>query len=70
MAGEDSDVDLIIVSPEFAGMRFRHRPVGFYDFWNLDYAVEFLCYTSEEFNKLKNQVTIVREAVETGIEVE
>jgi len=27
------------------------------------------CYTSEEFDKLKNQITIVKEAVEEGMEI-
>lgn len=65
----DSDIDLIIVSEDFAGKRFRHRPLGFYDYWMLEYPVDFLCYTTEEFDKLKDQVTIVRDAVETGIEI-
>ena len=40
-----------------------------YDYWNLNYPVDFLCYTPKEFNKLKNQITIVREAVRDGIEI-
>ena len=66
---KDSDIDLIIVSKDFEGKKFRYRPVGLYDYWDLDYAVDFLCYTPEEFEKLKNEVSIVREAVETGIEI-
>ncbi len=64
---EDSDIDLIIVSEKFKDKKFRHRAIGFYDYWDLDYPVDFLCYTPEEFNKLKNQITIVREAVKTGV---
>lgn len=64
-----SDIDLIIVSPKFSGTEFRYRSVGFYKYWNLDNPFDFLCYTPEEFNKLKKQVTIVREAVREGIEV-
>jgi len=66
---EDSDIDLVIVSQEFAGRAFRYRPVGFYEFWKLNHPVDFFCYTSEEFEKFSKQVTIVREAVETGIEI-
>jgi len=40
-----------------------------YDYWNLNYPVDFLCYSPEEFNKLKKQITIVRGAVENGIEI-
>ena len=64
-----SDFDLIIVSEKFRKKRSLRRAIGFYDYWNLDYPVDFLCYTPEEFNKLKNQITIVREAVKEGIEI-
>ena len=64
-----SDIDLIVVSKEFQAKKFRYRPIGFYKHWNLDYPVDFLCYTPEEFNKLKKQITIVKEAVENGIEI-
>ena len=64
-----SDVDLIIVSSKFSDMEFRHRQIGFYKYWNLDMPFDFLCYTPEEFNKLKKQITIVREAVREGIEI-
>ncbi|MEK6872950.1 MAG: nucleotidyltransferase domain-containing protein [Nanoarchaeota archaeon] len=64
-----SDFDLIIVSNNFNNVNSLNRGLGFYDYWDLDYPVDFLCYTPEEFNKLKKQITIVREAVETGIEI-
>lgn len=66
---KDSDIDLIVVSKDFEGKKFRYRAVGLYDYWDLDYPVDFLCYTPKEFNKLKKQITIVREAVENGIEI-
>ncbi len=68
-AGDESDVDLIIVSSTFKGEKFRYRPLGFHKYWRSDYPVDFLCYTPEEFNKLRMQITIVREAVENGIEI-
>ena len=64
-----SDVDLIIVSSKFYGEKTYKRARRLYDYWNLNYPVDFLCYTPEEFNKLKKQVTIVREAVNKGIEI-
>ena len=66
---KDSDIDLLIVSKDFRDKKFRYRAIGFYDYWDLDYPVDFLCYTPEEFNKLKKQITIVKEAVEKGIEI-
>jgi len=64
-----SDFDLMIISKNFRGKKFRYRSLGFYQYWNSDYPVDFLCYTPEEFNRLKKQVTIVREAVKRGIEI-
>ena len=67
--GEDSDIDLILVSKEFKGISVLRRPVPFYLDWDVGYPVDFLCYTPEEFEKLKNQITIVREAVRSGVEI-
>jgi hypothetical protein len=64
-----SDIDLIVVSDKFRGLKFRRRPLLLYDYWNLDYPVDFLCYTPEEFEKLRKMITIVREAVKEGIEI-
>jgi|SRR3989344_2039803 len=64
-----SDFDLIIVSQKFRKKVSFRRSLGFYKYWNLDYPVDFLCYTPEEFNRLKKQITIVKEAVEKGIEI-
>ena len=64
---KDSDIDLIIVSKKFREKKFRYRSLGFYNYWNLNYPVDFLCYTPEEFAQLKKQITIVREAVREGI---
>ncbi|MFH1521530.1 MAG: nucleotidyltransferase domain-containing protein [archaeon] len=62
-----SDFDLIIVSEDFKGEDSLNRAIGFYDYWDLDYPVDFLCYTPEEFNNLKKRITIIREAVKGGI---
>ena len=66
---KDSDIDLIIVSPKFRRLNFFKRGAKMYDYWSLNYPVDFLCYTPEEFNKSKKQITIVREAVKKGVEI-
>ena len=66
---KNSDIDLIIVSPKFRQLNFFKRGARMYDYWTLRKPVDFLCYTPEEFNKLKKQITIVKEAVENGIEI-
>ncbi|MDP3990160.1 MAG: nucleotidyltransferase domain-containing protein [archaeon] len=62
-----SDFDIIVVSSSFRKKKSLKRSLGFYKRWNLDYPVDFLCYTPEEFNKLKKEITIVQKAVREGI---
>ena len=64
-----SDFDLVIVSSDFRNKPTFKRSLGFRKYWGLDYPVDFLCYTPMEFNKLKKQITIIREAVNKGIEI-
>ena len=68
-AHKDSDIDLILVSHKFRGKKSFKRSIGFYKYWNLDYPVDFICYTPEEFDKLKKQITLVRDAIKRGIEI-
>jgi len=66
---DESDVDLIIVSPDFEGLDFFQRGAKMYDYWVLDLPVDFLCYTPEEFDKLKKKISIVSEAIKQGKEI-
>jgi len=66
---KDSDIDLIIVSDDFKEMNFFERVSRMYDYWVLDYPVDFLCYTKEEFKNLKKRISIVKMALEEGIEI-
>jgi len=62
-----SDVDLIIVSPNFKKIRFPKRSWDFYNLWNIDLPVDYLCFTPEEFEKQKKKVSIVSMALKEGI---
>lgn len=65
-----SDVDLIVVSKSFSNLNFRQRAAKMYDYWELDYPVDFLCYTPHEFNTLKRrQGSLISQAVKEGIEI-
>ncbi len=64
-----SDVDLIIVSPRFKKLKSFQRPTTLRLKWNLDYPVDLLCYTPEEFEIRKKQPSIIKEAIERGIEI-
>jgi predicted nucleotidyltransferase len=64
-----SDVDLIVVSPRFRKLNSIERGARMYDYWDLDCPADFLCYTPAEFDRLKMRPTLVRDAVEHGIEL-
>lgn len=67
--GKDSDIDMILVSKLFRGRKFFKRGVGLHKYWKLDYPVDFLCYTPEEFNKSSRRVSIVSQAIKEGMEL-
>jgi len=62
-----SDFDLIIVSDDFEKVNIFERAGMMYDYWEIDYPVDFICLTSKEFNKLKKGITLVSEALKKGI---
>lgn len=64
-----SDIDLIIVSSKFRRIKSFKRARRLYDHWNLDYPVDFLCFTPEEFNNLRKHFSIVSQALKEGIEI-
>jgi len=65
----ESDYDLVIVSPAFAGKNVVDRAVAVLDLWKGPSELQPLCYTPAEFKKLSEQITIVAEAVREGIEL-
>lgn len=66
---EHSDIDLIVVSSDFARIDFTSCARLMQEFWSARHAVDFLCYTPEEFEKLSSRITLVRDAVREGIRV-
>lgn len=68
-ARRGSDVDLIVVSPKFRRKNAIDRASPLHLAWDLDYPVDFLCSTPEEFGKLARRPSIVREALEEGIPI-
>ncbi|HII17598.1 TPA: nucleotidyltransferase domain-containing protein [Candidatus Woesearchaeota archaeon] len=64
-----SDYDFILVSPDFSKMKFTERISKIYPYWKFNDTIEPLCYTPEEFERLRNQITIVNEAVREGVQV-
>jgi len=70
---KNSDVDLIIISPDFADIQFTKRSPFLYQLWHMDlnmnYPVDFVCYTTDEYNQLKNKISLVSQAVKEGMEI-
>lgn len=67
---EDSDYDVLIVSDDFKGKVFSKRISEMYDYWDyFPLDIEPLCYTVKEFEKMRERIGIVQQALEEGIEV-
>ena len=62
-----SDLDLILVSPWFASVPFLRRPVAILELLDYPGGLELLCYTPEEFEEKRQELGIVRVALEEGI---
>jgi len=62
----DSDVDLIVVSDAFRRKNAVDRAYLMRLEWDLDYAVDFLCYTRDEFRVYSKAPGIVRQALREG----
>ena len=63
---QESDFDLIVVSKAFGKSNFFKRTEKMYDYWSEKAPLEVFCYTPKEFNKKKNEIGIVKNAVETA----
>ena len=64
-----SDFDFVVVSKGFRNVDRLERSARMYDFWTYMYPAEFLCYTPEEFRRLKGRSFILKEALDEGIEL-
>jgi predicted nucleotidyltransferase len=66
---EDSDIDCVIVSEKFAGTPFVNRPGNIF---KIDFPldVSFFCYTTSEFEIIKEESIVIDDAVKNGIEVD
>jgi len=63
----ESDYDFVVVSPDFDGVPFLKRLPDLYELWEADVGVDVLCYTPAEFEMLRSQPTIVRDAHNNGV---
>ena len=66
---EWSDYDFIVVSPDFEGISFIDRGSLLFPLREHGASYDFLCYTPEEYARLKSETTMVREAARTGVRI-
>jgi predicted nucleotidyltransferase len=64
-----SDLDLVLVSPFFAATPVLKRAVTVLEMLDYPGGLELLCYTPEEFDARRQELGIVRVAIDEGIEV-
>ena len=64
-----SDFDLIIVSPIFAGLDFFQRWHLVRTSWKENTGADFFCYSPEEYEELKEEISVPGEAVRSGVRV-
>jgi hypothetical protein len=68
-ATEDSDLDVIVVAEAFSDIPFLKRMPMLLKLVNFAKHIDFLCYTPEEFERLRNSSTIIAQALEEGVVV-
>lgn len=61
-----SDYDFVLVSEEFSGKPFTRRASQLYRYWPDKYDLEVLCYTPDEWNRLKDKRGILLNAQKEG----
>ncbi len=61
-----SDLDLLLVSPDFASVPFIDRPAEILKSWDQPYDLEPLCYKPQEYEKLRGMTGIVTVAGREG----
>ena len=62
-----SDFDFVIVSDVFSAIPFVKRASRLYQYWQERADLEALCYTKEEWSRMKNKRGILLNAQQHGI---
>lgn len=68
-ANKISDIDIILVSDFFKDLKFLKRMPYVLKKVKFKKHVDYLCYTPQELNKIKETSFIVREAIREGIDI-
>lgn len=65
-AGEGSDLDVIVVSNFFQGTPFLKRMPLLLKLVRFEKHIDFLCYTEDEFERIKHTSSTVNAALKEG----
>lgn len=65
----ESDIDLILVSEKFRGIKFIYRMGQFLKKIDFPRHIDAICYTPEEFEKKRKEIGIVSEAIQQGFKI-
>ena len=68
-ARPDSDLDLIIVAEAFAGIPFVRRMAYVLGLARFPKHVDYLCYTREEFTRIRESSSVVQGALQEAAEL-
>lgn len=66
-ATDESDIDVIIVSEFFKGIKFIKRMAVVLKKIRFPRHVDFICYTPDEFEKIQDSSIVVKSALTEGI---
>ena len=64
---QDSDADVVLVSRGFSNLSFPRRLSAVSELWMEKTRMDALCYTPEEFKRLKLKSYVLSAAVREGI---
>jgi len=67
-AKKNSDIDVIIVSSYFAGIPFLKRMPVVIKKAPFPKHVDYICYTHEEYESIRNESSFIMDALETSLE--
>lgn len=66
---EHSDLDVVLVSDAFRDVSWLDRPTRVHEECDIRFGVELLCYTPDEFRRKREELGVVRTAVEEGFDL-
>ena len=68
-ARKDSDIDLIVIAPSFKGIPFIKRMPLVLRKVSFPSHVDYICYTREEYENIKDASSVIMDARETSVEL-